>query len=333
MLGLDVHAAQITVCAQMDGCLPKPPRRCSWTEVVELVADHLGAGARVYTCYEAGPCGYGLHRKLTELGAVNYVVAARDWDPVRRVKTDKRDARELCVRLDQYVRGHHDAFTVVRVPNPEQEQRRALCRQRGTLLKERQRCELRGRGLALAQGVHAPDGWWQADVWPGFSRELPEWLRPHLQRWQREAVRLQAEIEAVTPCIELLSTGKFIPKGFGAMSLGLLEAEIFDWSRFTNRRGPGGYSGLCPTEDSSGGRRKQGAVSKYGNPRVRHILVEAVWRMLALQPDYPPLRAVRAATNRRDRKRAAVAAARRLIVDLWRIYTGRRTAEQCGLRA
>lgn len=99
--GLDVHAAQITSCTQVDGRLPKPPRRCVEAELLEWVAKVRGEGVTVYTCYEAGPGGYGLHRKLLALGAVNYVVAPRCWDAVRRVKTDKRDARELCVRLDQ----------------------------------------------------------------------------------------------------------------------------------------------------------------------------------------------------------------------------------------
>ena len=120
-LGLDVHAAQITVCRQLDGSLPQPAHRRSQAEVLALVEEHLARGEKVYTCYEAGPCGYGLHRALEALGAVNYVVAPQRWDlSGRRVKTDQRDARELCLRLDQYVRGNTAAFTVVRVPTPAQ---------------------------------------------------------------------------------------------------------------------------------------------------------------------------------------------------------------------
>lgn len=331
-MGLDLHATQVTVCEQSGGQLPKPSHRRREAELLKRVAEYIAAGAKVYTCYEAGPCGYGLHRRLTALGAINYVVAPRRWDPVRRVKTDKRDARELCVRLDQYVRGHHDAFSVVRVPTPEQEQRRALSRQRATLLKERQRCELRGRGLVLAQGVRAPLGWWQPKVWAEFAPEVPAWLRPQLECWQRHAVRLQAEIDELTPRLELMSTGQWYPKGFGALTNAQVDAEIMDWGRFTNRRGPASYTGLCPTEESSGETRKQGSISKHGNPRLRHLLVEAVWRMLAHQPGYKPFQAVRAATSTRARKRAVVAAARQLAVDLWRIRTVRCTAEQRGLR-
>jgi transposase len=331
-LGLDVHAAQITVCCQIDGSLPRPAHRRSQAELLALVESHLARGEKVYACYEAGPCGYGLHRALSALGALNYVVAPQRWDlSGHRVKTDKRDARQLCLRLDQYVRGNTAAFSVVRVPTPEQEQRRAWCRQRGTLLKERQRCELRGHGLALAQGVRVPAGWWQADEWAEFAPALPEWLRGHLARWRRHAVTLQEEIDEITPRLEALSAGLCVPKGLGALTATLLDSEILDWGRFTNRRQPGSYTGLCPSEDSSGESRRQGAVSKHGNPRVRHLLVEAAWRMLAYQPDYKPLHRVRAATGARARKRAIVAAARRLAVDLWRIHTGRVTAGQLGL--
>jgi transposase len=330
--GLDVHAAQITACRQLDGSLPQPAHRRSAAEVLALVAEHRARGAQVYTCYEAGPCGYGLHRSLEALGAVNYVVAPQRWDlSGRRVKTDKRDARELCLRLDQYVRGNTAAFTVVRVPTAAQEQRRALCRQRGAVLKERQRCELRGHGLALAQGVRAPAGWWEPAAWAEFAPALPDWLRPLLERWQRHALRLQDELDALTARVEALSAELLVPKGLGALTAAVLDSEILDWTRFTNRRQPGSYTGLCPGESSSGERRRQGAVSKHGNPRVRHLLVEAVWRMLQWQPDYRPFYAVRAATNSRARKRAAVAAARRLAVDLWRINTGRVAAEKLGL--
>lgn len=204
-------------------------------------------------------------------------------------------------------------------------------RQRAALLKERQRCELRGHGLMLVQGVDAPSGWWQPPVWREFAAALPAWLRPHLERWQAEALRFDQAVQELTPRIEALSAGRSAPKGLGALTNALLDSEIFDWSRFHNRRQPASYTGLCPSEDSSGQRRRQGSVTKHGNPRVRHLLVEAIWRMLAHQPDYPPLHRVRAAKGQRARKRAVVAAARQLAVDLWRIRTGRQTPQQLKL--
>ena len=332
-LGLDVHALQITLCRQNDGRLPQPAQQCTWAEVVRLATELRRGGAAVYSCYEAGPCGYGLHRQLVALGVINYVVAPQRWDERgRRVKTDKRDARELCNRLDRYVRGNTDAFSIVRVPSPEQEQARALTRQRGAVLKERQRCVVRGHGLMLAQGVHAPEGWWRPPVWRRFAPDLPMWLCAHIAWWQEQAARLDAEVTALTQRVEALSHGHVIPKGLGALTSAILQTEILDWHRFRNRRQVGCYTGLCPSEHSTGTRRKQGAVTKHGNPRVRHQLVEAVWRLLQWQPEYPPLAKIRAATSTRARKRATVAAARRLAVDLWRINTGQCSAQRLGLK-
>jgi transposase len=331
-LGLDLHAADVMVCRQDGGLLPKPGRRMTVEQLVELVRQLRAEGWTVFSCYEAGPCGYGLHRQLEALGAHNVVVVPRRWDPQgQRVKTDRRDARQLCDALDRYVRGNLEAFSVVRVPTEEQEQRRAIGRQRGMLLKERQRAVVRGHGLMLTAGIQAPPEWWQPKRWPELAAELPEELRVRVACWQEQAVALDQQVEAWSVKVEAVGSA-VQPKGIGPLTAGLLQGEILDWNRFSGRRQVASYTGLVPGEDSSGTRRRQGAVTKHGNPRVRHCLVEAVWRLLEWQPDYPPLRKLRAAVGKRQRKRLAVAAARRLAIDLWRLNTQRCTAEQLGLR-
>lgn len=332
-LGLDVHAAQITVCQQHDGQVPQPARACRWPEVLVLVRKLRAAGATIYSCYEAGPCGYGLHRQLTGLGVTNWVVAPQCWDERgRRVKTDRRDARELCLRLDRYVRGNTEAFSVVQVPTAAQEQARALGRQRAAVLKERQRSILRGHGLMLAQGVHAPPGWWTPRRWAELAPRLPDWMRAQVAWWQQQAEQFDQEVTRLTAQVEALNAGQPTPYGLGALSAALLRTEVLDWHRFRNRRQVGSYTGLCPSEHSTGQSRRQGAVTKHGNPRLRHVLVEAIWRLLVWQPAYPPLQRVRAACGRRARKRAVTAAARRLAIDLWRLHTGQCMAEQLGLK-
>lgn len=332
-LGLDVHAADIVVCRQDGGLRPKPSRRMRWAECLAWVEELVQGGAQVHSCYEAGPCGYGLHRALSGLGVHNVVVVPQRWDEQgQRVKTDKRDAQELCDRLDRYLRGNAQVFAVVRVPTPEQEQRRALGRQRGSLVKERQRCVVRGHGLMLAQGIQAEPGWWEPRRWAEGRAQLPPWLREVVEPWQQQAERLEEEIARWSARIETVGAQQVVVKGVGTLTTGLIGLEIMDWGRFHNRRQVASYTGLCPSEHSSGARRRQGAVTKHGNPRLRHQLVEAVWRLLQWQPDYPPIQKLRAASGARARKRAAVAAARRLAIDLWRIHTGQCPAHQLGLK-
>jgi transposase len=332
-LGLDVHAADIVICRQDEGQLPKPGQRRGWCEFLSWVRELVKGGAEVFSCYEAGPCGYGLHRQLGALGVKNIVVAPQRWDAQgSRVKTDRRDARELCERLDRYLRGNMMTFSVVRVPTPEQEQRRALGRQRGSLVKERQRCVVRGHGLMLAQGVQAPPLWWRPKHWDELKPSLPLWLRDEVGTWQEMAVRLDQQVACWTKKVEAQSEGLIIPKGIGELTSVVIAAEILDWHRFQNRRQVASFTGLCPSEHSSGTRRRQGSVTKHGNPRIRHALVEAVWRLVTWQPQYPPLQKLLEASGARARKRAVVAIARRLAIDLWRINTGQCSAQKLGLK-
>jgi transposase len=108
---------------------------------------------------------------------------------------------------------------------------------------------------------------------------------------------------------------------------------MVQWERFQNRRQVASYCGLCPSEYSSGQTQRQGSIDKHGNPRLRHVLVEAVWRLLRWQPHYPPLQKLINAPLGRSRRRAAVAVARRLAIDLWRLAVGKATLEQLGLQA
>jgi hypothetical protein len=65
---------------------------------------------------------------------------------------------------------------------------------------------------------------------------------------------------------------------------------------------------------------------------VRYTLIEMVWRLVRWQPDYPPIQKLRRMVSKRGKRRLAVAAARRLAIDLWRLATGRATAQELGLQ-
>src|SRR5215204_6977104 len=76
-LGLDLHAANVVVATQLDGCPPQPAQRVATERFVAWVQrlKEKYPGAKIHACYEAGPCGYWLHRQLEALGVKNYVVA------------------------------------------------------------------------------------------------------------------------------------------------------------------------------------------------------------------------------------------------------------------
>jgi hypothetical protein len=140
-LGLDLHARQVTECRQLDGSTPKPAQQWDPWKLLVKVEEWVKAGIKVYSCYEAGPCGYWYHRELTKRGAVNYVVAPQllENQRTKRQKTDRLDARSLLGNLESYLRGNRDAMSIIAVPSPLQEQQRSVVRYREQLMRNRRR--------------------------------------------------------------------------------------------------------------------------------------------------------------------------------------------------
>ena len=109
----------------------------------------------------------------------------------------------------------------------------------------------------------------------------------------------------------------------------ILDAEVCDWDRFYNRKQIGSYTGCCPGEHTSAGKRRMGSIDRMGNGRVRTLLVEAVWRFLRWQPHWQAAQGmkVKLAGGSAMKKKTVVALARRLAIDLWRWRTGRATLQ------
>jgi transposase len=331
-LGLDVHASLIVVVRQVDEQASQPPQRFSEEAFIGFVHRQLAQADAVHSCYEAGPFGYVLHRRLAALGVHNLVVRPRDWCAYgERVKTDGRDAGALCSCLDRYLAGNRGALAVVRVPTEAEEAARTVGRQRQSLVRDRVRFILRGKGLARLRGLALPTYWWHERIFAKL--ELPQDLRDSLAALQRVILQIDAESAVLTGQLEAAAPSP-LPAYIGALTWELLHREVGDWHRFRNRRQVASYTGLCPSEHSSGGSRLQGSITHHGNPRIRHLLVEATWRLLRHQPDYRPVAKWRQAFVSQSpgrRKKIVVAIARQLAVDLWRLATGRATAEQLGL--
>jgi transposase len=339
-IGLDVHARLYVAVAQYDHLLPKPARRLRPEQFTPWVEELLRRGHTVHVVYEACGFGFSLYRQLIAAGAHCYVIAPRKLDEeCSRVKTDPRDATTLCQRLSRYLEGNTRELAVIRVPSQEQEQEQArhVSRQRTQLVCHRQKLEAQGRSLLISHALPAPAHWWKEQTFSRLGQHLPAWITTRLQMARPALLSLQEQINALTNELEA-SAPSTLPRGVGRLTSVMLTREICDWHRFNNRRAISSYTGLCPGERSSGSKRVPGSVTKRGNPRVRAARVECAWRLVRFQPQYPPVQkrlgilAKGSPALGAVRKKAIVAVARRLAVDLWRLHTGRCTAEQLGLK-
>ncbi len=336
-LGIDIHKRQYVVVQQIDGEAPRAPQKFSPEAFLRQAAKLKKRAVRVVSCYEAGCFGFVLHRQLESMGVENLVVRPRNWDEYgSKVKTDGRDARELCSCLDRWLAGNEHALAVVRVPTEEQERTRSMSRQRETLAKELKRLANVGTSNGRYYGIELKTNWWKPCRWRELERQLPTWFLDIVRPLQSILLAIDSQLKEAT-AREECTANRELPVGLGALTASVLDKEFRDYGRFDNRRQVASFTGLCPSEQSSGGTHRQGSINKHGNPRIRKQLIEACWRLLQFQPDYKPVKEWREkfAANppgKASKKKTIVAFARRFAVDWWRINTGQIRPEEVGLR-
>src|SRR5204863_10027266 len=265
-LGIDVHQDFYVVAMQVDGSNPKPAQRFPKQAFLHWATKLKQTAAEVYAVYEACGFGFTLQRQLAALGIDCHVVCPQKLDEQnRRVKTDGLDAKALCLKLDRFVQGNRNALAIVRVPSEEEEQARAIHRQREQLVKARKQLEAQGRSLLVNHGLEPGPNWWKPRTFTALP--APQWMKELLANSQPILVGLQQKIAALTVQLQSAASPEQ-PRGLGKMTSVVIDREIGDWYRFSNRRQIASSTGLFPGEYSSGNTRLQSCVTKHGNPEA-----------------------------------------------------------------
>lgn len=293
---------------------------------------------------EAGLDGFWIHRVLSrESWITSHVVDAASIAVSRRhrrAKTDRIDGEMLIRTLMAYVRGEPRVCSMVRVPTPEEEDRRRIGRERKALVAERILHVNRVKGLLFCQGIREYEPMHRdrrkrlEELQTGDGRELPGNIRAQVCReldrlellldqikaveCERDAMAIPAAIDTPTPMAMLLGL-----KGIGPEFAATLYSEGL-FRHFDNRRQVAAYAGLAPSPWQSGSIDREQGVSKAGNPRLRTTMVQLAWLWLRHQPDSLLARWFQERVTRnggRLKKAMIVALARKLLVGLWKYVT------------
>ena len=337
-IAIDMHLRNYRVVRQMESSSPQPAQRFTPEAFYGWLEKQLGLGERVVVCYEAGCFGYEPARRMQGLGVEVYVIAPQNWDEQgKRQVNDKHDALVMCRRLSEYLAGHAKALSIVRIPSPEEEARRAQGRLREQLCRQIRRMQAMGRSLLLQRGMAVRGRWWRGRSWEHILAAMASWVIAQLESWKELLELAEKQVRQIEMQLKKAAPGKLL-FGEGELTHELLARELIDPQRFRNARQVGNYFGLCPSESTSDQRRRMGSITKHGNPRLRRLMVELAWRVSHLQPHYRGVRQWGALLDDRKasaaaRKKAIVALARCLAVDLWRMATGRVEAKELGLRS
>jgi len=304
-----------------------------------------GETVRVISIHEAGLDGFWVHRLLQANGIDSHVVDAASIAVERRkrrAKTDRIDVEKLLRTLMGWVRGERRICSMVRPPNPQQEDARRITRERETLIAERIKHVNRIKGLLATQGIfgfeplrkHRRERMEELRCWDG--QPLPPRLKAELLRELQRLELVLSQISAVEAerdlalkqagTVETISAGNSAGallvrlKGIGPEIASVLSSEAF-FRCFGNRREVAAYAGLTPSPWQSGGIDVEQGISKAGNSRLRQTVIQLAWLWLGHQPGSALSHWYHERVGARRgkiRRIAIVAVARKLLVALWR---------------
>ncbi len=289
-IGLDVHSEKNAIAHALEGsreeatyygsCGASVPN----TEVtLRRLAKKLGVNFKeLKVCYEAGPTGFVLARRLIHLGLECIVIAPTKTErkPNEKVRTDRRDAKKLAKLF------RNGDLTPVYIPPASDEAVRDVCRARTDAVDDLSRTKQRLKAFLLRNG-YRPQG-------ANWSAKYMRYLRELVLADPNQKIVLEEYLQAIDTGIErvarleskmfeLLEEWEWKPvvealmafKGFKEVAAMITISELGNLTRFKHPRQLMGFLGLVPSEDTTGTRRRQGGITKCGNSHARWLLIES----------------------------------------------------------
>jgi transposase len=288
IIAFDQHAATTVAAVLLPG--QRTPALHALTSDIPTIlrfVERLRRTGPVQCCYEAGPCGFELQRALTTKAIPCDVIAPAliPRRPGDRIKTDRRDASQLAIL---YRAG---ALTAIHIPTEQEEAARDLlrCREdiRADLLRARHRlshfllrhgCRFTATKRAWTKR-HAE--WLQAQRWP--LPALEQTHRAYVRAVDETVARLHSVDQELRDLLTLEPLRARVERlrcfrGIDDLTALTIAAELGDPRRFPNAPRLMAFTGLIPSEHSSGAKQARGPITKTGNAHLRRVLVEAAWQ-------------------------------------------------------
>jgi transposase len=257
-LGMDVHKKTYAVTAICEGQVVKKDTLKADPVILAAYCKKHFVGARIESAYEAVFCGFHLHRCLEAEGIKNIVVDAAGMEIAigARVKTDKRDSLKLATHLaGGRLKGIH-------VPSVERENYRVVTRLRETFSRQRSRFACQLKSLLFQHGlIRADDKKKVSEKWAKvleamtLSAGLKYAIGSYLAQWRQINAKIKEIDKELATQAQKDSSIEGIYRsapGIGPTSARILASEIEDTLHFNNERRLFSYTGLTPSEHSSG---------------------------------------------------------------------------------
>ena len=323
-VGLDVHKKSWTVSIYSNELelenFSQPPK----AEVLEKRLSKNYPGATYLSVYEAGYCGYWIHRKLLQYGIQNIVVNPADVPTSNKEKRRKRDtvdARKLSKMLRK------GELIPIYVPEVEQEYDRKLIRTHEAITKKTTRCKNQIKSVLSLFGIEINEEKIKSHWSKAYIKEIEKIskreensLSISLRSYLKELQNLrEIKLEITREIIKLSKTEKYrkdcnilitVP-GISTISAMILLTELGDINRFKNLDYLCSYVGITPDESSSGEKENVYGITQRKNAHLRRIITESSW--IAIRKDPAMLMSYKRYLSRMQNNKAIIKISRKLL--------------------
>jgi len=295
-VGMDVHKASWNLGIYLNDVYVKNVHQKPNPDVLRNYLQNQFPGAVYKAAYEAGKFGFWIQRQLSSRGIECLVVNPADIPKSQKdslQKTDKRDARNISLRLQSGVlRGIH-------IPDEQQEADRIFFRHRKRIWKDLTRCKNRIKGCLAFSGIDIPEQYDNAS----WSHNFINWLkeldckqvsrRTALDYMIKQMEFLRQELLSISNGIRKImreqryKTNYYLLRsipGIGPLTAASLLVEIGDVKRFLTFNHLNSFVGLLPMEHSSGLSENKLSLTVRKHRQLRSDLVESAWTAKRTDP-------------------------------------------------
>ena len=251
-----------------------------------------------FSAYEAGFCGYSVHRSLIGEGIQNIIVNPADiptTDKEKKQKEDSRDSRKIARSL------RNGELEGIYIPSQKTEELRSLMRYRKTLVRDIGRNKNRIKSFLYRHGIEVPCELDTASKY--WSSNFTRWLRDvrlstdfghtiilnildTVTLLRLKLLEVQKELRRIAKQEEYSQQVKWLTgiPGIGLISAMTLLSELESIFRFKNLDKLCSYIGLVPTTNSSSENERVGSITPRSNQYLRGMIIESAWISIRSDP-------------------------------------------------